>query len=117
MRTLIGVVAVMLLVGCIAPTMNETRQEGPRKILYSKKTDEAIAKCVEYEWHNLPVFGGERGATQQPSRDGGYTVFTVRSAYFVDIQPGASGSVAKYYSVLDNNWIYEKHLAALQSCL
>lgn len=80
MRILLGVVAVMLLVGCTAPTMNEMRQEGPRKIMYSKKTDEALAKCVEYEWHNLPAFGGESGATQQPGRDSGYTVFTIRSA-------------------------------------
>lgn len=116
MRIMIGAMAVTLLAGCMAPTMNEARQEGPSKILYSQKTDEALAKCVQYEWQNQPIFGGEPGATQQTGRDSGYTVFTVGSGYFVDIQPGASGSVAKYYAVV-NNWISQKRLTALQSCL
>ncbi|WP_256582522.1 hypothetical protein [Pseudomonas sp. Irchel 3A5] len=96
--------------------MNEARQDGPYKVLNSKKTDAALAKCVQYEWQNQPIFGGSPGATLQSGRDTGYTVFTEGSQYFVDIQPKASGSEAKYYAVL-GNWIAKKRLAALQSCL
>lgn len=116
MRILIAAVAVVVLTGCMAPTMNEARQGGPYKVLSSKKADAALAKCVHYEWQNQPIFGGAPGATLQPGRDTGYTVFTEGSEYFVDIQPQGAGSVAKYYVVV-GNWIAKKRLAALQSCL
>jgi hypothetical protein len=116
MRILIGAMAVMLLAGCMAPTMNEARQEGPLKVLYSKKTDKAVAQCVLYEWQNQSLFGVAPEATLQPGRDSGYTVYTPGPDYFVDLQAGASGSVAKYYAVLDN-WISKKRLAALEGCL
>ncbi|MHC8321120.1 hypothetical protein ACYZT4_10545 [Pseudomonas sp. GB2N2] len=116
MKLFTGAVAVMLLAGCMAPTMNEARQKGPDKILYSKKSDKAVAQCLQYEWQNQSLFGVTPEATLQPGRDGGYTVFTAGSEYFVDVQPGASGAVAKYYAVL-NNWISAKRLTALQSCL
>ena len=116
MRILIGTVAVLLLGGCMAPTMNEARQEGPYKVLTSKKSDAALAKCVHYEWQNQPIFGGTPGATLQSGRDAGYTVFTEGSQYFVDIQPKGAGSEAKYYVVV-GNWIAKKRLAALQGCL
>jgi len=116
MRFFVGAVAVALLAGCMAPTMNEARQEAPYKVLTSKKSDAALAKCVQYEWQNQSIFGGTPGATLQPGRDAGYTVFTEGSQYFVDIQPQSSGSEAKYYVVV-GNWIANKRLAALQSCL
>jgi hypothetical protein len=116
MRILIGALAVVLLAGCMAPTMNEARQKGPAKVLYSKKTDKEVAQCVQYEWQNQSIFGVTPEATLQPGRDSGYTVFTAGSEYFVDIQKGVSGSVAKYYAVV-NNWICAKRLSALQSCL
>lgn len=116
MRILIATVALVMLAGCMAPTMNEARQEGPYKVLVSKKSDAALAKCVHYEWQNQPVFGGTPGATLQPGRDAGYTVFTEGTQYFVDIQPKAAGSEAKYYVVV-RNWIANKRLAALQGCL
>lgn len=116
MRILIAAVAVAMLAGCMAPTMNEARQEGPYKVLTSNKSDAALAKCVHYEWQNQPIFGGTPGATLQPGRDTGYTVFTEGSQYFVDIQPQGAGSVAKYYVVV-GNWIANKRLTALQSCL
>ena len=108
--------SMAILAGCMAPTMNEARQEGPYKLLTSKKSDAALAKCVHYEWQNQPIFGGTPGATLQPGRDTGYTVFTEGSQYFVDIQPQGAGSVAKYYVVV-GNWIANKRLTALQSCL
>lgn len=37
MRISIGCVVLMLLAGCMAPTVNEVRNEGPRKVLYSKR--------------------------------------------------------------------------------
>ncbi|MBF8676945.1 hypothetical protein IRZ53_21215 [Pseudomonas fulva] len=116
MRILIGAMGLALLAGCMAPTMNEARQAGPYKVLRSTKTDAALAKCVQYEWQNQPIFGGTPGATLQPGRDVGYTVFTQASEYFVDIQPAPSGSEAKYYVVL-GNWIAKKRLSALQGCL
>ncbi|WP_149086911.1 hypothetical protein [Pseudomonas prosekii] len=116
MRILIAAAALAMLAGCMAPTMNEARQSGPDKILYSKKSDKAVAQCVQYEWQNQSLFGVTPEATLQPGRDSGYTVFTAGSEYFVDVQPGASGSVAKYYAVL-NNWISAKRMAALQTCL
>ncbi len=116
MRILIAAVAVVVLAGCMAPTMNEARQEGPYKVLTSQKSDAALAKCVQCEWQNQPIFGGAPGATLQPGRDTGYTVFTEGSQYFVDIQPKASGSEVKYYVVL-GNWIASKRLSALQGCL
>ncbi len=116
MRILIGALALALLAGCMAPTMNEARQDDPYKVLSSKKSDAALAKCVHYEWQNQPVFGGTPGASLQPGRDAGYTVFTEGSQYFVDIQPKAGGSEAKYYVVV-GNWIAQKRLTALQSCL
>ncbi|MFK3722149.1 hypothetical protein ACI2J9_21615 [Pseudomonas fulva] len=36
--------------------MNEARQAGPYKVLRSFKTDAALAKCVQYEWQNQPIF-------------------------------------------------------------
>ena len=116
MRILIAAVAVAMLAGCMAPTMNEARQGGPYKVLTSKKSDAALAKCVHYEWQNQPIFGGTPGATLQSGRDAGYTVFTEGSQYFVDIQPKGAGSEAKYYVVV-GNWIAKKRLAALQGCL
>lgn len=116
MRVLIAAVAVAILAGCMAPTMHEARQEGPYRVLMSKKADAALAKCVQYEWQNQSIFGGTPGATLQPGSDTGYTVFTEGSQYFVDIQPKSSGSEAKYYVVV-GNWIANKRLAALQSCL
>ncbi|MDZ5602611.1 hypothetical protein SJI00_07475 [Pseudomonas sp. RP23018S] len=116
MRILIAGLGLALLAGCMAPTMNEARQAGPYKVLISSKTDAALAKCVQYEWQNQPIFGGTPGATLQPGRDTGYTVFTEASEYFVDIQPSPRGSEAKYYVVL-GNWIAKKRLTALQGCL
>ncbi|HEX8591763.1 MAG TPA: hypothetical protein VF682_00545 [Pseudomonas sp.] len=116
MRILIGALAVAMLAGCMARPMNEVRQDGPYKTLYSKKTDQALAKCVQYEWQNQSLLGVTPEATMQPGRDAGYTVFTAGSEYFVDIAPGASGSVAKYYVVL-GNWIAKARLEKLQSCL
>ena len=111
-----GLVMTTILSGCMAPTMNEARQGGPYKVLGSKKADAALAKCVQYEWQNQPIFGGTTGATLQPGHDTGYTVFTEGSQYFVDIQPKGSGSEAKYYVVV-GNWIATKRLSALQGCL
>jgi hypothetical protein len=116
MRILIGALAVALLAGCMARPMEEVRQDGPNKILFSKKTDKALAQCVQYEWQNQSLFGVTPEATTQPGRDAGYTVFTAASEYFVDIRPGASGSEAKYYVIADN-WIAKARLEKLQSCL
>ncbi|MFJ3153544.1 hypothetical protein ACIPIX_05285 [Pseudomonas protegens] len=116
MRVLIRALALAMLAGCMAPTMNETRQTGPYKVLISEKADAALAKCVQYESQNQPIFGGTPGATLQPGRDTGYTVFTEGSQYFVDIQSKGSGSEAKYYVVV-GNWIANKRLTALQGCL
>jgi hypothetical protein len=116
MKLFVWALALTLLAGCMAPTMNQARQEGPYKILYSQKTEKALAQCVQYEWQNQPIFGGAPGATLQPGNDNGFTVFTTGSEYFVDIQPGASGSIAKYY-VLISNWIAKKRLTALEGCL
>lgn len=116
MRKIVMALTLISMAGCMAPTMNQARQEGPYKILYSKKTDKDLAQCVQYEWQNQPIFGGAPGATLQPGKDNGFTVFTTSSEYFVDIQPGASGSVASYYVVL-SNWIAKKRLTALESCL
>ncbi|ROL86481.1 hypothetical protein BK640_29285 [Pseudomonas protegens] len=116
MRFLFGAATLVMLSGCMAPTMNEARQEGPYKVLHSKKTHKDVAECVRYEWQNQPIFGGTPGATLQPGRDAGYTVFTEGSQYFVDIQPKGSGSEAKYYVVV-GNWIADKRLTALQGCL
>ncbi|WLH71853.1 hypothetical protein PSH70_17900 [Pseudomonas fluorescens] len=115
-RALMAVLYVAGLSGCMAPTMNEARRGGPYKVLTSKKTDAAVAKCVHYEWQNQSIFGGTPGATLQPGRDTGYTVFTEGSQYFVDIQPKGAGSEAKYYVVV-GNWIANKRLTALQGCL
>lgn len=116
MRILIAAVAVAMLAGCMAPTMNEARQSGPYKVLTFKKSDAALAKCVQYEWQNQSIFGGTPGATLQTGRDTGYTVFTEGSQYFVDIQPKGPGAEVKYYVVV-GNWIANKRLAALQGCL
>jgi hypothetical protein len=96
--------------------MNEARQDGPYKVLNSKKSDAALAKCVQYEWQNQPIFGGSPGATLQPGRDTGYTVFTEGSQYFVDVQSAGAGSEARYYVVV-GNWIAKKRLSALEGCL
>ncbi|AWY44503.1 hypothetical protein DKY63_29135 [Pseudomonas putida] len=96
--------------------MNEMRQAAPRDVSHSKKNNKVIAECVQREWQNLFVFEGRDGATQKPGSNGSYTVATSGSAYFVDIQSEASGSVAKYYAATDR-WISKKHLAALKSCL
>ncbi|WP_458285383.1 hypothetical protein [Pseudomonas piscis] len=96
--------------------MNEARKEGPYKVLTSTKSDAMLAKCVQFEWQNQPIFGGKPGATLQPGRDAGSTVFTEGSQYFVDIQQKGSGSEAKYYVVV-GNWIANKRLTALQGCL
>ncbi|AWY44521.1 hypothetical protein DKY63_31490 [Pseudomonas putida] len=96
--------------------MNEMRQGAPREVLHSKNNDRVIAECVQREWQNLFVFEGRDGATKEPGSNGGYTVATSGSAYFVDIQSQSSGSVAKYYAATDR-WISKKHLAALKSCL
>ncbi|WPN44635.1 MULTISPECIES: hypothetical protein [unclassified Pseudomonas] len=116
MKFAIGVLALLSLTGCATPTMNEMRQEAPREVLHSKKADKVIADCVQREWKSLFVFEGRDGATQESGSNGGYTVATSGSAYFVDIQPEKSGSVAKYYAAT-YRWISKKHLAALQSCL
>lgn len=108
--------ALCALGGCMARPMQEVRQDGPSKILFSKKTDKALAQCVQYEWQNQSLFGVTPEATMQPGRNAGYTVFTAASEYFVDIRPGASGSEAKYY-VIANNWIAKARLEKLQSCL
>jgi hypothetical protein len=116
MRIFIAVVAVAMLAGCMAPTMNEAHRAGPYKVLTSKKSDAALARCVQYEWQNQPIFGGTPGATLQPERDNGYTVFTEGSQYLVDIQPKGTGSEAQYYVVVCN-WIANKRLTTLQGCL
>lgn len=116
MKSAIWALALVSLAGCAVPTMNEMRQETPREVLHSKKNDKLIAECVQRGWQNLFVFEGRDGATLESSSNGGYTVSTSGSAYFVDIQSQASGSEAKYYAATDR-WISKKHLAALQSCL
>jgi len=49
MKFIVGALAVAVLAGCMAPTMNEARQGGPYKVLTSKKFDSVLAKCVQYE--------------------------------------------------------------------
>lgn len=46
MRIFIAAVAVAMLAGCMAPTVNEARQEGAYKVLASQKSDTELAKCV-----------------------------------------------------------------------
>ncbi|TDV70197.1 hypothetical protein EC915_102462 [Pseudomonas sp. LP_7_YM] len=116
MRILIGALAVALLAGCLARPMNEVRQDGPNKILYSKKPDQAVALCVQYEWQNQSLFGVTPEATMQARRESGYTVFTAASEYFVDIRPVASGSEARYYVNVDN-WIAKARLERINFCL
>ncbi|MGY5333070.1 hypothetical protein [Pseudomonas protegens] len=116
MRILFAALGLAVLAGCMAPTMNEARQDGPYRVLSSNKPDVEVAKCVQYEWQNQPIFGATPGATMQSGRGAGYTVFTVASEYFVDIQPRGAGSELKYYVVV-GNWIAKKRLAALQSCI
>lgn len=116
MRKILTAVALIAIAGCMAPTMNEARREEPYKVFNSKKTDADLAKCVQYEWQNQPIFGGTPGATLQPRYDTGYTVFTEGSQYFVDIQPNGTGSVAKYYVVI-SNWIAKKRLTVLEGCI
>ncbi|MEJ5060598.1 MULTISPECIES: hypothetical protein [unclassified Pseudomonas] len=116
MKYVLGLLSLALLTGCTTPTMDEMRQEEPRQVLHSKKTDKVIADCVQHAWQDMPVFEGESGATQEPGSNGGYTVATVGEAYFVDIQADTEGSVVKYYA-MTYRWISRKHLAALQGCL
>jgi major membrane immunogen (membrane-anchored lipoprotein) len=116
MRILVVALAFVLLAGCIARPMNEVRQDGAYKVLHSKKTDKALAECVQYEWQNQSLFGVTPQATMQPVRDGGYTVFTAASEYFVDIKQGATGTDARFY-VIAKNWIAKARLEKLQSCL
>ncbi|MGH9949946.1 MAG: hypothetical protein ACRD6X_22485 [Pyrinomonadaceae bacterium] len=116
MKLLIWTLALASLAGCATPPMNEMRKEEPRQVLHSKKADKVIADCVQREWQDMPVFEGRSGATQESGSNGGYTVATVGSAYFVDIRADASGSVAKYYAAT-YRWISRKHLIALEGCL
>jgi hypothetical protein len=117
MKLVIWAFALALLAGCATPTtMNEMRKEEPRRVLHSKKAVKVIADCVQREWQDMPDLDGRSGATQEPGSNGGYTVATAGSAYFVDIQSDASGSVAKYYAAT-YRWISRQHLTALQSCL
>lgn len=116
MRILIGLLAFVLLAGCMARPMSEARQDAPYKILHSQKTDKALAECVQYEWQNQSLFGVTPQATMQVGVKSGYTVFTAASEYFVDIEPGAAGADARYY-VIAKNWIARARLEKLQSCL
>lgn len=116
MKAAIWVLALASLAGCAAPSMNELRQEEPRQVLHSKKAVKVIADCVQHGWENLSVFEGRSGATQEPGKKGAITVATTGSAYFVDIQPDASGSVAKYYAST-YRWISRKHLDTVENCL
>lgn len=116
MKSALLALALLSLAGCAAPTVTEMRQEGPRETLPSKKNAKVIAECVQQGWQNLFVFEGKDGATLESASNGGYTVATTGSAYFVDIQSQASGSVAKYYAATER-WISRKHLHALQNCL
>ena len=116
MKAAIWVLALASLAGCAAPSMNELRQEEPRQVLHSKKAVKVIADCVQHGWENLSVFEGRSGATQEPGKKGAITVATTGSAYFVDIQPDTSGSVAKYYAST-YRWISRKHLDTVESCL
>jgi hypothetical protein len=116
MKFIVWAVALASLAGCAVPTMNEMREKEPHEVTHSKKPPKVIADCVQKKWQELPVFEGKSGATQEPRSHGGYTIASVGEAYFVDIQPEAAGSVAKYYSAT-YLWISKRHQAAVQECL
>lgn len=116
MKSAIWTLALVSLAGCTTPTMNEMRQEEPRQVLHSKKTEKVVADCVQHQWQDMPVFEGHSGATVERGVKGGYTVATVNSAYFADIQAEGAGTVIKYYAAT-YRWISRKHLSAIESCL
>lgn len=116
MRILVGMLAFVVLAGCMARPMSEVRQDGPYKILHSNKTDKALAECVQYEWQNQALFGVTPQATLQAGRDSGYTVLTAGSEYFVDFKQDATGTDARYYAIA-RNWIAKARLEKLQSCI
>lgn len=116
MKLLVGMLLAITLTGCMAPTMNEARQEGPYKTLITRKVDKDVAQCIQYEWQNQSLFGNISDAYLQPARDGGFTVYTVGHEYFVDVKGTDSKTEVKYY-VAGKTWIAKKRLEGLASCL
>jgi hypothetical protein len=116
MRILLGALAMTLLAGCMTPAMNEARSKSPYRTLSSNKPEKVVAQCVQFAWQDESVFGVDAGAFMQPGESGGYTVYTIGAAYFVDVQSVASDTTANYYAESDS-WSAKRRLAALATCL
>ncbi|WP_166362494.1 hypothetical protein [Pseudomonas akapageensis] len=116
MRVLIGALAVALLAGCAGSTMEAARHNSPTRIFTSNKAENVVAQCVQFAWQDESVFGVDAGAFLEPRKSGGFTVYTTGAESFADVQGGASGTNVNYYAALDN-WIAQRRLAALATCM
>jgi hypothetical protein len=116
MRVLIGALAVTLLAGCAGSAMDEARHNSPTRIFTSNKPENIVAQCVQFAWQDESVFGVDAGAFLQSGKAGGFTVYTTGAEFFADVQNGASGTTVNYYAALDN-WIAQRRLAALATCM
>lgn len=116
MRVLIGALAVILLAGCAGSAMEEARLSSPTKVFTSNKAENIVAQCIQFAWQDESVFGVDAGAFLEPRKSGGFTVYTTGAESFADVQGGASSTSVNYYAAEDN-WIAQRRLAALATCM
>ncbi|MNO92386.1 hypothetical protein D3C76_839580 [compost metagenome] len=116
MRVLIGALAAALLAGCASSAMEGARQNSPTKIFTSNKPGDVVAQCIQFAWQDEDVFGVDAAAFLDPSKSGGFTVYTRSAEYFADIGGAQAATTVSYYATEDSETA-QLRLAALATCM
>ncbi|MEB0078482.1 hypothetical protein QN386_24755 [Pseudomonas sp. CCI3.2] len=116
MRMLIGALTLVLLAGCVSPSMDSARTTTPAKTFTSEKKEDLVAQCIQFAWQDELMFGVEADAYLKPGTKGGFMVYTRSAEYFVDVQSAASGTTVNYF-VAKGDALAERRLASLATCL
>lgn len=115
MKIAIVLMAAALMAGCAAPS-NSARSGGPVKTLASQKTSAEVAQCVQVSWQDTKLFGDTADVFLDRLDDGGFTVFTTQSQYFVDVLRQGGGSEVRFYAPNGGNQL-KLRSASVATCL
>lgn len=111
------VLLAMAMAGCAGYKMDKAREGGPIATLESARPAQQLAQCVEVTWQSQALFGNEADAFTERSGNGGYTVSSHASDYFVDINADGQGSRVQFYGTPRHGDATKKRQATVATCL
>jgi len=117
MRMTFAVLATLCLAGC-SYSMQELKARGPIESLSSSKQTQDVAQCILFAWQNQSIAGVHDAAVIQPRQGGGQTVASDSLREVADVYPlGQKTRVDFFTNGGGTNWVSDRRLAALTTCI